>query len=577
MTIIIHSGGNPTGSPVLSADGGYVAFTIVSTGRRFLFLYARAAGTVTTVADSVSGTPALSADGAYVAFTSAATDLVTGTDTNGTFDVFLYETATGAETLVSHVPGAPGTTGNRGSGSPAHQRGRGPRGVRERRHGPGAPGTDTNGTSDVFLYERATGTISLLSHASGSPDITGNGASSSPVISQSGGVVVFLSGASDLVPSDFNQTQDVLAVAVNLPPSFDPIADLSVNEDSATRTLSITGVTAGFGEDASQSVTLTAVSGSPSIVPNPSISGTGPTRSLSLRPAADASGSARITVAATDSLGATFSRSFTVTVVPQPDADLGVTITESADPVGRGRPLQYTIVVTNNGPDPAQGVVVTTSTPAGTTFQSIAVSDLSASFTAPPAGKTGPVTVKATTLKAKTVLTILLTVNVSTAAGKQLMLTASVASGTPQPHGTTANDVATVTTTVVDVGTVALIPPEPSTPAGGVASFSIEWTIPGGASWRDLKQVFIRLRQGSSTVLTLHFDESQRRCVTGAGLRVLSCIPRASGPGASSVQLALEIQVPTSAAGTRYVIEIMATDDLGNVQTWQPVGVLTVL
>jgi uncharacterized repeat protein (TIGR01451 family) len=438
-------------------------------------------------------------------------------------------------------------------------------------------GTDTNGATDVLLYERTTGTTSLLSHVSGSPDTTGNDSSFSPVISQSGGVVVFVSRARDLVPSDFNQTDDLLAVAVNLPPSFDPIANLSVTEDSATRTLSITGVTAGLGEDATQSVTLTAVSGSPSIVPNPSISGTGLARTLSLRPTTDASGSAPITVTATDSLGATFSRSFSVTVVPQPDADLGVTTTGSADPVGRGRPLQYTIVVANFGPDSAQSVVVSTSMPAGTTFQSISASDPSASFTVPLGGKPGSVTVRVVTLKPKTSLTILLTVNVSTTAGSPLSLTASVASGTPQPLGTTANNTATVITRVVDVGTVALIPPEPSAPAGGVASLRIEWTIPGGASWQDLKQVFVRLRQGSSTVLTLHFDQSQQRCVTGARLRVLSCVPRASGPDASSVQLALDILVPASAAGSRYVIEIMATDDFGNVQTWQRVGVLTVL
>jgi hypothetical protein len=67
--------------------------------------------------------PVISADGAFVAFVSLATNLVAGTDANdsieGEFeDVFLYERATGAITLVSHVPEAPGTTGHRASGGP---------------------------------------------------------------------------------------------------------------------------------------------------------------------------------------------------------------------------------------------------------------------------------------------------------------------------------------------------------------------------------------------------------------------------------------------------------------------------
>lgn len=55
-----------------------------------------------------------------------------------------------------------------------------------------------------------------------------------------------------------------------------------------------------------------------------------------------------------------------VTVLPQ--ADLAIEKTASADPVEPGGELVFTLVVTNNGPDDATGVVVEDTLPAGVTF-----------------------------------------------------------------------------------------------------------------------------------------------------------------------------------------------------------------
>ncbi len=57
-----------------------------------------------------------------------------------------------------------------------------------------------------------------------------------------------------------------------------------------------------------------------------------------------------------------------LTVLPQ--ADLGITKTDSPDPVRKGSELTYTLLVTNDGPQDATGVVVVDTLPAGVTFVS---------------------------------------------------------------------------------------------------------------------------------------------------------------------------------------------------------------
>ena len=66
---------------------------------------------------------ALSDDGRYLAYLSIATNLVAGmSNNNGTlssgsipgWDVFLYDCVTGTNSLVSHRPDFPPSTGNRG-------------------------------------------------------------------------------------------------------------------------------------------------------------------------------------------------------------------------------------------------------------------------------------------------------------------------------------------------------------------------------------------------------------------------------------------------------------------------------
>src|SRR5207249_1871179 len=115
--------------------------------------------------------------------------------------------------------------------------------------------------------------------------------------------------------------------AVNDAPVFDAIGNQTAKIGRGSCRVRITGVAPGGGSDeAGQTVTLTAVSSDPAIVPNPTISGSGATRTLTYVPAANANGLVTITVTATDNGGTvnggvdTSTRTFTITVNAVNDA-----------------------------------------------------------------------------------------------------------------------------------------------------------------------------------------------------------------------------------------------------------------
>ncbi len=161
------------GSPSISADGRTVAYhsdvhdlVADDTNTTFdVFVYDRQAGTQTLISRRSDGQqgngpsydPSISADGRYVSFVSDATNLVAG-DGNGAPDVFLHDRQTGQTTLVSR--GANGASIPGGSFEPALAAG----GERVAFWSDAAlVAGDVNGLYDVFLYDRAVGSIRLVS------------------------------------------------------------------------------------------------------------------------------------------------------------------------------------------------------------------------------------------------------------------------------------------------------------------------------------------------------------------------------------------------------------------------------
>src|SRR5207247_11010915 len=110
-----------------------------------------------------SASSARSADGRFVAFDSAATNLVAG-DTNGTADVFVHDRQTGTTERVSVASGG-GTQGNGKSGGffafPALSADG--RFVAFQSDATNLVAGDTNGTTDVFVYDRQTATTERAS------------------------------------------------------------------------------------------------------------------------------------------------------------------------------------------------------------------------------------------------------------------------------------------------------------------------------------------------------------------------------------------------------------------------------
>jgi hypothetical protein len=174
---------------------------------RALLAVAMVAGAVSpalaaTQANDDSFAPSLSCDGRFVLFTSKATNLVPG-DTNRAYDVFVRDLSANLTHRVSEGPGHVQANGDSFGGGISCD-------GRFVVFWSGAsnlvPG-DTNGHSDVFIRDRAQGTVRRLSVSPGGAQA--NGSSGSAVISADGRFIAFVSGASNLVHRDTNRADDV--------------------------------------------------------------------------------------------------------------------------------------------------------------------------------------------------------------------------------------------------------------------------------------------------------------------------------------------------------------------------------
>jgi Tol biopolymer transport system component len=212
-------GNGPSVNPSISADGRFVAFqsranNLVpddTNNAADIFVRDRESNTTERVCDSVqpnrfSFTPSISADGRLVAFASAATNLVPD-DTNGHLDIFVCDRSTGAIELVSvgNLPDGSVVPGNGDSILPAISGNGLVVGFKSLANN--LVPNDANGVVDVFVRDRATNMTERIS-----VNILGGNAndfSFPPSLNDDGRFVGFGSFATNLVVGDTNVTSDV--------------------------------------------------------------------------------------------------------------------------------------------------------------------------------------------------------------------------------------------------------------------------------------------------------------------------------------------------------------------------------
>jgi hypothetical protein len=208
----------PSQESVVSGNGRFVAFVSSATNlvpgdsnnQPDIFVHDRQTGTTERVnvgsggaqANHVSYGPSISGDGRFVVFTSVASNLIT-TDTNGTDDVFVRDRQTGTTRRASVATS--GLQANNFSIA-AGISGDG-RYVLFSSPATNLVGNDSNSQYDVFRYDQLTGTTLRVSLST-----TGTQGSSHSLgtdISSDGRLVAFVSAAPNLVPGDTNGFEDV--------------------------------------------------------------------------------------------------------------------------------------------------------------------------------------------------------------------------------------------------------------------------------------------------------------------------------------------------------------------------------
>ncbi len=238
-TLVSHRVGDPNTTaevnsydPAVSGDGRFVAFTSGATdlvagqidggasGSIYLWeretglitLVTHAAGAPLTTADGLAFNPIPSADGNLIVYLSNASNLVAGqTEDARRYDVFLWNRSTGESVLVNHNVSSATTAGNGQASSPAMTAD-----GKFITYQCAATDLVTNQIDpnragfDIFVYERATGVNTLVTHRNGLPTTTGSAASIFPEISADGRFITYQSAAVDLSPStDANNTDDI--------------------------------------------------------------------------------------------------------------------------------------------------------------------------------------------------------------------------------------------------------------------------------------------------------------------------------------------------------------------------------
>ena len=329
--------------PVISDNGRFVAYESFATNlgptdlnsRYDVYVRDRQLGTNLLCSRNLAGTdggsedsydPIISGNGQVVVFYSYATNLVTG-DTNGTGDIFAFNTTTHTRQLVSVALG--GGVANNDSFNPSISTDG--RYVTFQSYATNLVANDSNGDiSDIFVRDLLAGTTTLISgNCNGLGG--GNDGSYAPSISGDGRYITFQSAANDLVGGFYSQGVENIY-------RHDRISGQTVLV-SQNRFIS------GGANGNSQQARISSNGGAISFV-----------SSANNLVAVDANNSEDI-FAWQGNLVAS-------------GVDLVLTKTASTSSVAQSSGFSYTLTVTNYGLAGATGVVVTDPLPAGVSFAS---------------------------------------------------------------------------------------------------------------------------------------------------------------------------------------------------------------
>ena len=264
-TTVQGDGASSNASVAVDASGEvYVSFLSRSgnfgasgTGINNVFVWKKSTGTIALISKSTgaaggnldSSTPIISADGKYVAFTSNSTNLTTtnftGADTNNAADVFIYDITSATLKLVSQNAGA---IGNSASFNPVISDTNGIVAFESRASNLTAI-ADSNAVSDIFRYD---GTSNSLISVNAAGNAAGDKLSTGASISADGNTVAFTSEATNLSDTtDTNAKSDVFVRTLGTAPkttliSRSRLSNTASNGQSDSATLSADGQLVAF-------------------------------------------------------------------------------------------------------------------------------------------------------------------------------------------------------------------------------------------------------------------------------------------------------------------------------------------
>jgi Tol biopolymer transport system component len=217
QVVKITNGSGTPSTASINSDGSVVVFAsdgiltpADNNGVSDVFLYRRATGSIERISESTSGAqgdgassePVVSADGRFVVYSSLASNLVSG-DTNGVSDVFIYNVQTAATARVSKATSNAQLDGASFEPSVSADG----RYVAFSSRAANAVAGDTNNVADIFLRDRTGATTTRL--VTTSTGEQANGAAREPAISANGRFVAFASAASNVVTNDRNRVGDI--------------------------------------------------------------------------------------------------------------------------------------------------------------------------------------------------------------------------------------------------------------------------------------------------------------------------------------------------------------------------------